>query len=164
LNLTGAAKNTERKEVREPMINNRFMRCILALSVLFALVLSFGCAAKKPMTTQEMLAEAKEHIQEISVAEAKAELDSGKAIFLDVREPAEWEKGHVPKAKHLPRGLLEFKIANVIPDKSARIVAYCKSGGRSCFATETLERLGYTDVASMAGGWQAWVKAGYPVE
>ena len=146
------------------MINNRFMRCILALSLVFALALSFGCASKKPMTTKEMEAEARKCIQEISVADAKAELDSGKAVFLDVREPAEWEKGHVPKAKHLPRGLLEFKIAKVIPDKSARIVTYCKSGGRSSFATETLGRLGYTDVASMAGGWKAWVKAGYPVE
>lgn len=146
------------------MMNNRFMRGILALSLLLALVLSFGCAAKKPITTQEMLVEARKHIEEISVAEAKAELDSGKAIFLDVREPAEWEKGHIPKAKHLPRGLLEFKVAEAIPDKSARIVAYCKSGGRSSFATERLGRLGYTDVASMAGGWKAWVKAGYPVE
>ena len=145
------------------MINNRFMRGILALSLLLALVLSFGCATKKPMTTQEMLAEARKQIQEVSVAEAKAELDSGEAIFLDVREPAEWEKGHIPKAKHLPRGLLEFKVANVIPDKSARIVAYCKVGGRSSFAAETLGRLGYTDVANMAGGWKAWVKAGYPV-
>jgi rhodanese-related sulfurtransferase len=146
------------------MVKNRFMRCILALLLPLALVLSVGCAAKKPMTTQEMLAEAKENIQEISVAEAKKEFDSGKAIFLDVREPAEYEKGHVPKAKNLPRGLLEFKIAKAVPDKSARIITYCKSGGRSCFATDTACCLGYTNVASMAGGWKAWVKAGYPVE
>ena len=146
------------------MMNNRFMRGILALLLLLALVLSFGCAAKKPMTTQEMLAEARKQIQEVSVSEAKAELGSGKAIFLDVREPAEWEKGHIPKAKHLPRGMLEFKVAKAIPDKSSRVIAYCKSGGRSSFATEALGRLGYTDVVSMAGGWKAWVKAGYPVE
>ena len=146
------------------MINNRFMRGILAISLLLALVLSFGCAAKKPMTTQEMEAEARKHIQEISVADAKKEFDSGKAVFLDVREPAEYEKGHIPKAKHLPRGMLEYDIAKIIPDKSARIVAYCKVGGRGCFAAETLGRLGYTDVANMAGGWKAWVKAGYPVE
>jgi len=146
------------------MINNRFVRCILALSLVFALALSLGCASKKPMTTKEMEAEARKHIKEISVAEAKAELDSGKAIFLDVREPAEWEKGHIPKAKHLPRGLLEYKIANVVPDKSARIIVYCKVGGRGCFSTDTLCCLGYTDVVNMAGGWKAWVKAGYPVE
>jgi len=146
------------------MINNRFMRGILALSLLLALVLSFGCAPKKVMTTQEMEAEARKHITEISVAEAKAELDSGKAIFLDVREPDEYSKGHVPKAKNLPRGLLEYKIGNTIPDKSARIVAYCKVGGRGCFASETLGSLGYTNVANMIGGWKAWVKAGYPIE
>jgi len=146
------------------MINNRFMRCILALSLLFALALPFGCGPKKPMTTKEMEAEARKHIEEISVADAKKEFDSGKAIFLDVREPAEYEKGHIPKAKHLPRGLLEYKIASTIPDKAARIVLYCKVGGRGCFATDTLDRLGYTNVANMAGGWKAWVKAGYPVE
>lgn len=147
------------------MVNNRFMRGVLALSLLLALVLSFGCATtQKPMTTQEMLTDVRKHIEQISVAEAKAELDSGKAIFLDVREPDEWEKGHIPNAKHLPRGLLEFKVAKVVPDKSARVVTYCKTGGRSSFATDTLERLGYTDIASMEGGWKAWVKAGYPVE
>ena len=158
------SKNTEGKEVREPMINSRFMRGILVFSLLIALVLSFGCAPKKVMTTKEMEADARKRITEISLAEAKSEFDSGKAIFLDVREPDEYEKGHIPKAKHLPRGLLEYKIANMIPDKSARIVAYCKVGGRGCFAAETLGRLGYTNVANMAGGWNGWVKAGYPVE
>lgn len=146
------------------MINNRFIRGILALSLGVALVLPFGCAPKKVMTTQEMLTETRKHIEEVSVAEAKAELDSGEAVFLDVREPEEYKKGHIPKAKHLPRGLLEFKIAKMIPDKSARIVVYCMSGGRSSFATETLGRLGYKNVVNMAGGWKAWVKAGYPVE
>ena len=146
------------------MVKNRFMRCILALSLVFSLALSFGCASKKPMTTQEMEAEARKHIKEISVADAKAEFDSGKAIFLDVREPEEYKKGHIPKAKHLPRGKLEYDIAKIIPDKSARIVAYCKVGGRGCFATDTLCCLGYTNIVNMAGGWKAWVKAGYPVE
>lgn len=147
------------------MAKNRFLRGVLAVSLLLALVMVFGCATThKPMTTQEMLTESAKHIEQISVAEAKAALNSRKAIFLDVREPAEWENGHIPNAKHLPRGLLEFKVANVLPDKSARIIVYCKTGGRGTFATETLQRLGYTDVVNMAGGWKAWVKAGYPVE
>lgn len=147
------------------MVNNRIMRGILALSLLLALVLSFGCTTtQKPMTTQEMVAEAKEQVEEISVAEAKVEFDSGKALFLDVREPEEFEKGHIPGAKNLPRGLLEFKIETVVPDKSARVIGYCKVGGRGCLAVQTLARLGYTDVANMDGGWTAWVKAGYPVE
>ncbi|MBW2056504.1 MAG: rhodanese-like domain-containing protein [Deltaproteobacteria bacterium] len=116
------------------------------------------------MTTQEMVTEARKHIEQVSVAEAKAEFDAGKAVFLDVREQSEWQKGHVPNAKHLPRGLLEFKISKVIPDKSARIIVYCKTGGRSSLATSTLKRLGYTNVASMSGGWKAWVKAGNPVQ
>ena len=147
------------------MTNNRFMRGILALSLLIALALPFACSTTpKTMTTKEMEAAARECIKEISVADAKSELDAGKATFLDVREADEYEQGHIPNAKHLPRGLLEYKIENAIPDKSARIISYCKVGGRGCLACDTLVRLGYTNVANMAGGWKAWVAAGYPVE
>ena len=157
--------NTQRKEVKESMTNKRFMRGILALSLLIALALPFACTTTtETMTTKEMEAKARECIEEISVADAKGELDAGKAIFLDVREPDEYEKGHIPNAKHLPRGLIEYKIEKTIPDKSARVIAYCKVGGRGCLATDTLCRLGYTNVANMAGGWKAWVNAGYPVE
>ena len=136
-----------------------------------ALVLSliiFGCASQKAsqkaMTTEEMVAEAKESICEVTVSEAKELLDKGGYVFLDCREPKEYKMGHIPGAVNIPRGLLEFKIANTVPDKSTQIVMYCKKGGRGCLAACTLCRMGYENVVNMDGGWLAWEKAGYPVE
>ena len=136
-----------------------------------ALVLSLiivGCASQKAsqkaMTTEEIVAEAKESICEVTVAEAKDLLDKGGYLFLDCREPKEYKMGHVPGAVNIPRGLLEFKIANKVPDKSTQIVMYCKKGGRGCLAACTLCRMGYENVVNMDGGWLAWEKAGYPVE
>ena len=134
-------------------------------------VLAFGlvaCASiqpAKPMTAADFVKQAKKHITEITVAEAKAKIESGQpVVVLDVREPKEYKRGHLPKAVNLPRGLLEFKVAKVIPDKDAYVIVYCKTGGRSALATWTLKRMGYKNVVNMAGGWKAWVKAGYPVE
>ncbi len=138
---------------------------------LLVAVLAFGlvaCAAiqpTKPMTATDFVNQAKKHITEITVAEAKAKIESGQpVVVLDVREPKEYKRGHLPKAVNLPRGLLEFKVTKVIPDKNAYVIVYCKSGGRSALATLTLKRMGYKNAVSMAGGWKAWVKAGYPVE
>lgn len=137
---------------------------------LLVAVLALGlvaCATQptKPMSAKDFVAEAKKHITEISVAEAKAKIESGApVVVLDVREPKEYKKGHLPKAVNLPRGLLEFKVAKVIPNKNAYIIVYCKSGGRSALAAWTLRKMGYKNAVSMAGGWKAWVKAGYPVE
>lgn len=72
--------------------------------------------------------------------------------------------GHVPGARHIPRGLLEFKIDKKIPDRTADIILYCKMGGRGCLAACTLCRMGYKNAKNMDGGWMAWEKAGYPVE
>jgi rhodanese-related sulfurtransferase len=136
-----------------------------------ALVLSLiivGCASQKAsqkaMTTEEIVAEAKESICEVTVSEAKDLLDKGGYLFLDCREPKEYKMGHVPGAVNIPRGLLEFKIANKVPDKSTQIVMYCKKGSRGCLAACTLCRMGYEKVVNMDGGWLAWEKAGYPVE
>jgi rhodanese-related sulfurtransferase len=132
-----------------------------------ALVLSLiiiGCASQKAMTTEEMVAEAKESICEVTVSEAKELLDKGGYLFLDCREPKEYKMGHIPGAVNIPRGLLEFKIANKVPDKMTQIVMYCKKGGRGCLAACTLCRMGYENVVNMDGGWLAWEKAGYPVE
>jgi rhodanese-related sulfurtransferase len=128
------------------------------------LALIVGCAAQKPMTTEEMVAEAKESVCQVTVSEAKELLDQGGYLFLDCREPKEYKMGHVPGAMNIPRGLLEFKIANKVPDKNTKIVMYCKKGGRGCLAACTLCRMGYENVMNMDGGWLAWEKAGYPVE
>ncbi len=116
------------------------------------------------MTAKDFVAEAKKEICEVSVSDAKAMLDQGGYIFLDCREPKEFKMGHVPGSMNIPRGLLEFKIGNKIPDKNANIVMYCKKGGRGCLATCTLCRMGYKNVKNVAGGWMAWEKAGYPID
>ena len=138
---------------------------ILIPALVLALIIG-GCASttQKTMTTEEMVTEAKESICEVTVSEAKGLLDEGGHIFLDCREPKEYKMGHVPGAVNIPRGLLEFKIANKVPDKSTPIIMYCKSGGRGCLAACTLCRMGYEKVMNMDGGWLAWEKAGYPVE
>lgn len=137
---------------------------VLVLTLIATLALTAPMAAAKDMTAKDMVAEAKEGICEVSVSEAKALLDNGGYIFLDCREPKEFKMGHVPGAVNIPRGLLEFKIGKQVPDKNAKIVMYCKSGGRGCLATCTLCRMGYQNVKNMAGGWLAWEKAGYPVD
>lgn len=137
---------------------------IIFLTLLFTLSLSAYCMAGG-MTAKDFMKEAKTAITEISVADAKAAIDSGKVdVILDCRTAKEFKRGHVPKAVNIPRGLLEFKVTKKIPNKDAFIICYCKSGGRSCLSTCTLGKMAYTNVKSMAGGWKAWVRAGYPVE
>ena len=138
---------------------------ILIPALVLALIIG-GCASttQKTMTTEEMVAEAKGSVCQVTVSEAKGLLDEGGHIFLDCREPKEYKMGHVPGAVNIPRGLLEFQIANKVPDKSTPIVMYCKKGGRGCLATCTLCKMGYENVVNIDGGWLAWEKAGYPVE
>lgn len=147
---------------------------LFALALMLGMGLTFGGyataaekasqAAPEAMTAKDLVAEAKKNICEISVSDAKERLDKGGYLFLDCREPKEFKMGHVPGAMNIPRGLLEFKIDKKVPDKKAKIIMYCKKGGRGCLAACTLCRMGYKKVANMAGGWMAWEKAGYPVE
>ena len=109
-------------------------------------------------TTRELLAQAKAAISEVDTQEASGRL--GSAVFLDVREPDEYEQGAIPGAVHLPRGNLEFSVEGRIPDKTRPVVIYCAGGARSIFAAKTLADLGYEDVVSMAGGFNRWKDEG----
>jgi len=137
---------------------------VLAFSLVVVLTLSAPMAIAKDMTAKDLVGEAKKNICEVSVVEAKASLDKGEYVFLDCRTKKEFKMGHIPGAINIPRGLLEFKIAKKVPDKNAKIVMYCKVGGRGCLATCTLCRMGYKNAVNMGGGWKAWEKAGYPIE
>ena len=138
---------------------------VIAVVAALALFASVTIALAADKTAEDLVKEAKEKVCEISPADAKAKIDSDASIIiLDVREPDEFAKGHIPKAVNIPRGLLEFKVAKEIPTKDAHILVYCKSGGRSCLACSTLLEMGYKNAVSIAGGWQAWLKAGYAVE
>ncbi len=111
-------------------------------------------------TARELLNEAKAAVREVTTAEAETQLDT--AVFLDVREPDEYEQGAIPGAVHLPRGHLEFQVEGRLPDKAAPVVIYCAGGVRSAFAARTLGLLGYGDVVSMAGGFNRWKDEGRP--
>jgi molybdopterin/thiamine biosynthesis adenylyltransferase/rhodanese-related sulfurtransferase len=110
-------------------------------------------------TFRELLSTAKAQIREVDPAGAEA-LIAGGALLLDVREPDEYEQGAVPGSMHIPRGHLEAQIENRITDRSAPIVVMCAGGVRSAFAAKTLGELGYTDVVSMDGGFNAWKDQG----
>src|SRR3979490_904093 len=107
-----------------------------------------------------MLAEAKAAVREMAPAQAEQELSADKAVVLDVREPDEYEQGALPGAVHIPRGHLESQVENRIAARAARIVVSCAGGTRSAFAAKTLTDLGYTDVVSMAGGFNKWKNEG----
>jgi rhodanese-related sulfurtransferase len=112
-----------------------------------------------------IVADAKSRIREIGVAEVKRKLDAGEHFHLvDVREESEWVKGRLPASRHLGKGILERDIEQAIPDPAAEIVLYCGGGYRSALAADNLQKMGYSRVYSMAGGWRGWNEAGYPVQ
>jgi molybdopterin/thiamine biosynthesis adenylyltransferase/rhodanese-related sulfurtransferase len=111
-------------------------------------------------TFREMLADAKAAVREVDPAEAETEIGQDNAVVLDVREPDEYEQGALPGAVHIPRGTLETSVEGKIPDKSSHVVVYCAGGTRSAFAAKTLQDLGYSDVASVIGGFNRWKDEG----
>ncbi len=116
-------------------------------------------------TSHDLVAEAKARIQEVSLAQAREMIQSGAAV-LDVREPMEYAAGHLPGAINIPRGLLEFKLA-ATPDIAVAgkpVVVYCKTSGRAALATAVLHEMGVVEAVSVAGGYDAWVEAGLPVD
>jgi molybdopterin/thiamine biosynthesis adenylyltransferase/rhodanese-related sulfurtransferase len=114
------------------------------------------------MTTyRDLLAQVKAEIEEIDAGAAAPSLNDG-TVFLDVRERHEWDEGHIPGAIHVPRGSLESRIENAVPDHDRRIVVYCASGARSAFAAKSLEELGYEDVVNLDGGYTEWKRNGFP--
>ena len=108
--------------------------------------------------------DAKSRVREVSVDEAQRKLASGKAKLIDVREDTEWAAGHARGAQHLGKGVIERDIEDRVPDKNAELILYCGGGFRSALATDSIQKMGYTNVASLAGGWRAWQAAGAPVD
>ena len=116
------------------------------------------------MTPQQMVAECKVLIREVSSSEAAWLLKEG-ALCLDVRETDEFKAEHLPDAINIPRGILEFRIGDIpsLANKDATLLVYCKSGGRSALAALSLQRLGYGSILSIAGGIDDWKKSGLPL-
>jgi glyoxylase-like metal-dependent hydrolase (beta-lactamase superfamily II)/rhodanese-related sulfurtransferase len=111
--------------------------------------------------TEDLVAAAKQQITEIDVAKTKLLLAESNAVIIDTREESEYAAGHIEGALLLPRGVLEFKIGAMpeLTDKAKTVLIYCRTGGRSALAAQTLQQLGYTHVLSMAGGFEAWKNA-----
>jgi rhodanese-related sulfurtransferase len=116
-------------------------------------------------TAHDLVLAAKQQIRELTTADTAAALPATRLV-LDVREPEEFAAGHLPGAISVPRGLLEFRIAGLpgAADVTTPIVVYCKSGGRAALAAQSLQALGYTQVASMAGGFDQWAQEGRAVQ
>jgi molybdopterin/thiamine biosynthesis adenylyltransferase/rhodanese-related sulfurtransferase len=110
---------------------------------------------------RDLLRQTKAQIREVDTAGGAAAIEAG-AVAVDVREPEEFEQGSIPDALFIPRGNLELRIESRVPDKSTPVVVYCASGVRSVFAAKALNDLGYTDVVSMAGGFNRWKDEGRP--
>ncbi|HZH29829.1 MAG TPA: rhodanese-like domain-containing protein [Pyrinomonadaceae bacterium] len=112
-----------------------------------------------------LVEDAKTRIRELDVEEARRRLDANpRARLIDVREDHEWHAGRAARATHLGRGIIERDIEQAVPDKQTELILYCGGGYRSALACDNLQRLGYTNVYSLDGGWTAWKESGAPVE
>lgn len=110
---------------------------------------------------QQITADAKSRIREVSPTEASKKQAEG-AIVIDVRESDDFAQGHARDAIHISRGVLEMRIEGVAADPATPILCYCGGGSRSALAADSLQKMGYTNVASIAGGFKAWKEAGLP--
>ena len=112
----------------------------------------------------KLVKDAKTRVKEVDYREIKKRLDAGeKFILVDTREDLEWAKGHVPGAIHLGKGVIERDIEKTVPDHDAPLILYCGGGFRSALAADNLQKMGYTNVISMDGGWRGWTESGFPV-
>jgi len=110
-----------------------------------------------------LVRDAKKRIKEENVQVTKKRLDAGEQMILvDVREESEWARGHIPNAIHLGKGIIERDIEKAIPERGATVVLYCGGGFRSALAADNLQKMGYSNVISMDGGWRDWTQAGFP--
>jgi rhodanese-related sulfurtransferase len=111
----------------------------------------------------KLVNDAKSRVRETNVADVKRRMDAGeKFILVDVREDNEWAKGRAAGAVHLGKGIIERDIEQAVPDPKSKLILYCGGGFRSALVADNLQKMGYTNVESMDGGWRGWVEAGLP--
>ncbi len=113
----------------------------------------------------QLAEDAKSRVREITVEEARERLQANPpARLIDVREDHEWQAAHATGAVHMGRGIIERDIEHQYPDHDTGLILYCGGGYRSALAADNLQKMGYTNVFSMAGGWKAWQEANAPTE
>jgi rhodanese-related sulfurtransferase len=111
----------------------------------------------------KLVDDAKKRVKETNVADVKRRMDVGENFLLvDVREDNEWAHGHLPTAVHMGRGIIERDIESTVPDTATKMILYCGGGFRSALVADNLQKMGYTNVESMDGGWKGWLVAGLP--
>ena len=109
--------------------------------------------------------EARARVREFTIEEYRARLERGEAwVLVDIREDSEWVAGHLPNAVHLGKGVIERDVETQFPDKASPLVLQCGGGFRSILAADTLQRMGYSNVVSLDGGYREWEGCGLPVE
>ena len=118
----------------------------------------------QPSRFQKLVADAKQRITEISPQEAHEQVRRGEAVLIDVREEAEFSEGRAQGAKHLSKGVIEVEIEDQVADPNQVIIAYCGGGSRSALVADNLQKMGYRNVRSLAGGMRGWKEAGLPTE
>ena len=137
---------------------------VVALIIGIAFVYSACSTLTKDMTVEDFKTKALKNITQISPVAAKALFDTG-VVFVDVREPDEFQAGHIRGAQSIPRGTIEWMVPKKISkDKNTSMVVYCEHGSRGALATYTLVQMGYKNVKNLEGGRAAWEKAGFPLE
>ena len=141
------------------------------MSKIFIPVLMLSCAVlafsqtNQPSTFQDLVKDAKSRVKEMNVDELKVLQTSGeKFVLIDVREDNEWDAGHAVGAMHVSKGVIERDIDSKVPKKDTKLVLYCGGGSRSALAADSLMKMGFSDVFSLAGGISAYKSAGLPVE
>ncbi len=111
----------------------------------------------------KLVNESKKKIKETNVADVKRRADAGEQfVLVDVREDNEWANGHIPGAIHLGKGIIERDIEHVVPNTNTKLILYCGGGFRSALVAENLQKMGYSNVESMDGGWRGWTSEGLP--
>jgi rhodanese-related sulfurtransferase len=112
-----------------------------------------------------LVKDAKKRVKETNVGDVKRRQDAGENfVLLDVREESEWAGGHLPGALHLGKGIIERDIEGKVPDSGKKIILYCGGGFRSALVADNLQKMGYSNVESMDGGWKGWLEAGNPTQ
>lgn len=113
----------------------------------------------------KLIQDAKQRVKETNVPDVKRRIDAGeKMVLVDVREDNEWARGHLPGAVHMGRGIIERDIEKSVEDTGTKLVLYCGGGFRSALVADNLQKMGYTNVESMDGGWRGWTEAGLPAD
>ena len=143
------------------IMNRKLLMVLVAVLFTMCPVYHVEAADKSP---EQLVKESKALIKEVSIDDVKKMIDTKEnVVILDVTDKHEFEGGHLPGAINISRGMLEFKVAQIIPDKNSKIVVYCGLDLRGPLATKTLNDLGYNNAVNMAGGLKAWKAAGYPL-